>query len=149
MSNIKCPRDQGPCTVSKVPCVGEVGLSQIATGVMELKGKDERMISQEVLVFSIQGLQLGHTHREGYLVCNWNQKNQNGTKSQLFHSHILQAPTDWLGLYLSLSPTFLCPGLFAPPPLKAGYIFLFLVQASLPTSCPMPDWPCSSLSPYQ
>lgn len=56
MSDIKCPRDQGPSTISKVPCVGEVGLGQITTGVVELKGKDERMISQEVLGLSVQGL---------------------------------------------------------------------------------------------
>lgn len=77
MSDVKCPRDQGTGTVSKVPCVRKVSLSQITTGVMELKGKDERMVSQEVLVLSIQGLQLGHTHGEGYLVFSWSQKNKN------------------------------------------------------------------------
>lgn len=74
MSDHKGPRDQGPSMVSKVPGVGEVSPGQITTGVMELEGKGQRMISQEVLVPSIQGLQLGHTHGERNLVWDWSQK---------------------------------------------------------------------------
>lgn len=76
MSDLNCPRDQGSSVVSKVPGVGEVSLDQIATGIVELNGKDERLVSQEALVSSVQGLQLGHTHGEGDLVWGQSQKSQ-------------------------------------------------------------------------
>lgn len=113
MSDLNCPRDQGPSVVPKVPRVGEVGLNQIAAGIVEVKVKDERLISQESLLPSIQGLQLGHTHGEGDLVWGWSQKNQEPGPSPT--SSTATFSTHKLTSQVVICLSFLCLGLSASP----------------------------------
>lgn len=87
VSDSQHPGDQGASAVPKVPAEADVCTAQVLAGIMELDGKSNGLVLNEVLVVLVYVVDLGEGNGEGNLVW-WQRKRcglmkKDGAKMQI------------------------------------------------------------------